>query len=257
MTWSTKAPWSLVALGASLGLLACGLSFLARTHEARGERDESIVPTVLAGWTAEAASTALAPVGRSRERETGLTTRPGANAVPTAVLAPASITGRLLLDGHPPPEARILLRSEDGTSVGTVPVDHEGRFWLACAARAVQLSFELPPGGLRALVFPRLRVLLEPGRTTELELDWHPKHVNLRVVGDPSGWNRARVQVAGPDHETELETGDDGIARLGMVGEGRFTFRATQTSGRRGEAVLELDGDTELESVVIRVGDPP
>lgn len=177
---------------------------------------------------------------------------------PTLETAATTIDGRLILDGRPPVErGRILFRSKDGTRAGSVPVDHEGRFWLAGVPRAgLQLSFELPSGDQRLLLLPSLTVRPDAVQATELELDWRTKHVNLRVVGDASGWNRSRVHVGGPDHDADLETGDDGTARLSLVGTGLFTFRATQASGLRGEATLALDEDTELESVVIRVGDP-
>ncbi|NOT30383.1 MAG: hypothetical protein HOP15_08040 [Planctomycetes bacterium] len=67
---------------------------------------------------------------------------------------------------------------------------------------------------------------------------------------------QARVHIEGPRYQTSIETDDEGKARLSLVGAGTFRFRAVQRSGREGEAVLELEADADLDSIVITTALP-
>jgi hypothetical protein len=79
--------------------------------------------------------------------------------------------------------------------------------------------------------------------------------VNLRVVGGAGGWNQATVHLTGPEHDDRFATGDDGKAELALAGSGFLRIEAVHPTGLRGEATLALEPDTELESVLIVLGD--
>ncbi len=177
--------------------------------------------------------------------------------------APASLSGLLTIDDVVPEGGQLVLRAEDGQWEARSGLDRFGRFFFADLPIApLGLAFEPAPvspgsaappgtGEQRRLLSPELRVLPEPGREQHVELEWSTKHINLRVVGDAPEGNRSLVEVEGPAVHASFETDDSGKARLGIVGDGRFLFRAVQPSGRRGEAELELDEEVDLETVVI------
>ncbi len=253
---------SLVALCAGVVALLCGLwlPFPRRKETARVLAESEPAPIEAAAVRPpELAAPTLAALRVAAGRESGdERARESLAGAPAAEDAPATIAGRVILDGRPPlAGGRILFRSDDGTRAGSVLVDHEGRFWLqARPSEELVLSFDLEPSDQRVLLLPEQRIRAS-GPTTELDLDWRTKHVNLKVFGDGAGGNRAQVDVAGPDCAASIETGDDGRAALTLVGAGLFTFRAVLPSGRRGEATLELVEGTDLDSVVIEAAALP
>jgi hypothetical protein len=171
---------------------------------------------------------------------------------------PATLAGRLVLDGRPPPHGgRVRYRSDDGARDGMAPLDPEGRFWLADVPPAgLVLSFELPASGPRVLLLPGAKVRGAEGRPREIYLDWKTKHVNLEVIGDAAEWNESRVRVTGDGYDAIVPTDEGGELALTLVGAGLVTFRAVLCSGCQGEATLELPEDGGLDSVLIRATDP-
>lgn len=173
---------------------------------------------------------------------------------------PATVSGRLTIDGLAPDEGRARLRVVDGVWAALGVLDHEGRFGFAdVPAQALVLAFELvdlEPLEARQLLLPEVEVRPEPGASEDLQLDWRTRQVNVRVVSDAPEGCRASLRLTGPHTSASLETDDAGKARLSLVGDGTFRFHALQRSGREGESELELGGESELESVVIHVAPP-
>lgn len=163
------------------------------------------------------------------------------------------VSGRVALDGQPPPEGTLAVLDEGGARVRRVALDARGRFQLGVLSNPAELTFRCPSVHGRTLVPPAL--VVRP-TASEYALDWSSRHVNLKVVGDPGGWNRARIRVEGPNVATELETDDEGRAGLIFVTAGVFQLTAEHPSGQSGRARLELAEDAELESLVIRL-EPP
>lgn len=183
---------------------------------------------------------------------------PSADAAGPAVeTAVGTVTGILSIDGAIPEGGRVVLRSADGKFERSSELDRFGRFAFE-AVPVIELNLacavaDLGAGGTepRRLVPPRVDVLPEAGARRHLDLEWITKHVNVRVISDDPAGNQARVEVEGPATSASFETDGKGKAKLSLVGNGRFLFRAVQPSGRCGEAALDLEEDVELDSVVI------
>ena len=175
-----------------------------------------------------------------------------ADAVTSSHTLPATVTGRVRLYGSPPDGGKCVLRSADGTFERSAALDLEGRFRFGTVPGAkLELSFELQSTDARQLLLPSVEVAPAAGAVQELDLDWEPRHVNVRVLGDGPGGNRARLEVEGPRTRANLDTDEVGKARLSVVGQGLFTFRAVQPCGRQGATTLELEEGAGLDSVVI------
>ena len=169
---------------------------------------------------------------------------------------PATLTGFMTIDGTPQDGGRIVFRAENGAWERTASITYNGGFRVnAVPASRLTLSFELPAQGERRLFVPSMEVLPEPGKVKELELHWKSTQVNLKVIGDSQHGNEAHVDIEGIRLLASLETNDKGRGSLTLVGTGRFSFTATQRSGMRGQAAIDLAGDEGLETVVILMGE--
>ncbi|HEX6882350.1 MAG TPA: hypothetical protein VF530_03155 [Planctomycetota bacterium] len=191
-------------------------------------------------------------------RSSGLLARAAARPVPVEEpTAQATLAGRVTLDGRAPgPGARVGLRCGEN-DLRWFPLDPEGRFRVEGVLPGTSvLAFALPPIGGRTVLVPERTVESVPGTRTELALDWRARHVNLKVSGDPGGWNRAQVHLLGAGLSAEVETDDEGRAGLILVEDGRFRLRARHPGGRTGEATLELDEASDLASAVIHLAEP-
>ncbi len=216
------------------------------THAAAGV-DESLRPAVLPeGPDPARVSVALEPLAEPE-------------AAPISSV-PGTVFGRLTIDGLAPDGGRARLHAADGPWAALTGLDHEGRFGFAdVPAQALLLTFELvdlEPLEKRQLLLPEVEIRPEPGASEDLQLDWRTRQVNVRVVSDAPEGSRASLRLTGPHTSASLETDDAGKARLNLVGDGTFRFHALQRSGREGESVLELAGESDLESVVIHVAPP-
>jgi hypothetical protein len=135
-----------------------------------------------------------------------------------------------------------------------VALDRDGAFTLpARTAQRLQLSF-VAPEQARVLLLPRPTVIA--GDANPFQFEWVTHQVNVRVHGDPGGWNHATLHLTGPDYEAEFPTNEAGRAEIALVASGRFRLEARHPNGARGSAALELADDSELESVVITLGAP-
>ena len=178
-------------------------------------------------------------------------------APPAVVEWPALVAGRLTIDGEAPdalsPDGvELTARTQDGSWVRTARLARDGRFTLADLPRTeLELSFQPLSSTERQLLLPFVALAPRALQDGELKLDWKTTQVNVRVIDDGQPAVVARVEIEGPSYRTSITTNDKGTARLSLVGAGRFSFRAVQPNGRKGEAALELGADDELTSVVI------
>jgi hypothetical protein len=182
---------------------------------------------------------------------------PRESAAPEAVAAkPATISGRLQLDGYAPYRARVRLRQEGATWEKTVPVDDFGRFYLEdVPAARILLAFEVESMNAeeRRLVLPNEHAV-EPraGEVQLVDLDWKTRHVNVHVVtGEDLPRRRSSVEIVGPGYRTRADTNDAGKLRLSLVGSGLFSFRAVLSSGQVGVTEVELEDGEDIDTVVI------
>lgn len=172
----------------------------------------------------------------------------------------ASLAGTLRVDGEAPWRTAIHAVSEDGAWEARATADSDGRFVLDDVP-AVPLRLELvaEPGRMeafegRVLLLPVVSVTPAAGAREPLVLDWTSRHVNVLVVDDEPLVTPARVELEGPSYATQFVTGENGRARLALIGSGTFVFRAELPSGRRGEVEVELGEDEELDTVVVSTG---
>jgi hypothetical protein len=209
----------------------------------------------------------VAPRAAARGPERAVPSSEPATASREAVRMPAvanaplllegRLEGRLKINGLPPEGADVEFRRLDGADCGRVALNSAGEFAFEAPVRTSwHLTFKLSNSAPRRWLLPRPVARFEPDGPTRLELDWHSVPINLRVTGDPGGWNRAQVHILGPDCDTSFETGDDGKLELYVIGAGSYRFEAQHASGWRASAPLELGPDAELESVVLVLREP-
>ena len=238
---------------ASLALLLAVFAWLGRdgraTRVSAAQAGEARAPATV---RAAALEPARAAAGRSSTDARPAQPEP---AVRGSAAPPGAIHGRIALDGRAPPEGTLVRVSASGSATSAAfALDSSGRFHVeGVAPGASTLSFVWPALDGRLVLAPQRTVVIAPGATREVELEWRSRHVNLKVTGDPGGWNRARVQLAGPATAAELETDDEGRASLTLLEAGTFRLRAVHASGRAGSTVLELADDSDLESAVIHL----
>jgi len=248
-----RAQALVLALGTCL-VLVLALRLLPERGPRVAERDAQAAARAPAR-PADLASPPGSPVDARSSDVQARAADPARSAPPE--VPPAPLAGRVTLDGRAPgPGARVGLRSGE-TDLCWFPLDPEGRFRVeGVRPGASVLAFALPPTDGRTVLVPERTVECAPAARTELALDWRSRHVNLKVSGDPGGWNRARVRVQGPGLEAELETDDEGRAGLILVEDGRFRLHARHPGGRTGATTLELDAESDLASAVIHLADP-
>ena len=177
----------------------------------------------------------------------------GGAKAPVVELAPATISGRLQIDGFAPYHGRVHFRRENGVWERTASIDPYGRFYLeGVPAAALSLSFQAEWLEERPLLLPNEFLFTPaPGKTEFVDLDWKTRQLNVQVVAGDDLPSRARVDIAGPNYRASFDTNERGKAKLSLVGSGRFSLRAELPSGKSGEAAVELEEGDELETVVI------
>jgi hypothetical protein len=168
------------------------------------------------------------------------------------VAATATISGRLQIDGFAPYHASVRLKDGGGWD-RAAPIDPYGRFHVeGVPAARLSLSFEAAGLEARKVLLPNeLELTPAAGEIEFVDLDWKTRQLNVRVVDGDEPPGRARVDVEGPSYRASFDTSERGKAELSLVGSGLFSFRAELSSGRRGETTVELDEDSELDTVVI------
>lgn len=171
-----------------------------------------------------------------------------------AELEPATISGRLQIDGYAPYRGRVQLRQDGAGWERTEPIDAYGRFYVeGVPAARILLSFAVESLAERQLVLPNEYALdAPPGEIEFVDLDWKTRHVNVHVVtGEDLPLRRSSIEIVGPGYRTSVDTSDNGKSRLSLVGSGLFAFRAVLASGQTGVTELELEDGEDLDSVVI------
>jgi len=172
-------------------------------------------------------------------------------------LEPTYLFGRLRLDGEAVAGGWVGVSSADGTFGRHCALDFEGRFRLdRVPIEALTLTIQFPVDTRRIVLAPTLDLSPQPDQPLELELDWHSKQVNLRVLDPERIGIPARVEVRGPHLVASLETDQDGTAKLVVIDSGLFQFHARARRGLEGEAEIELDVADDLTSVVVMVARP-
>jgi hypothetical protein len=181
---------------------------------------------------------------------------PGLDVAPVEEPGVRLVSGRLRLDGHAPPsDTRVYVQAPGQVDHGPWLVLPEGGFTVSVPGTSgADLEFRLNTQGPRTLLLPR--VPLAGLEEEALELDWHSKHLNVRVTGDPAGWNGARLRVTGPGLETELEVGGNGRLALAVFRPGRYVLAARHASGASARAELVVGEETDLETVVLSLAQP-
>lgn len=193
-----------------------------------------------------------------RRVEVSLDSEPGNAAVEAEGSGGASrsLNGRILLDGRAPPaDTRVYVQVAGATPGGPWVVGADGGFAIEVPdGPDASLSFRLGAQGPRALLLPRVPVAgLCEGSAG---LDWRTRHLNVRVSGDPAGWNAVRLRVTGPDVEGELEVGESGRASLAVALPGPYVLEARHASGAAATARVEVGDDDDLDTVVLVLGRP-
>jgi len=248
---SAFAPRSLVLAFLVLAAFLLALATLAqrlgtasrRTSVASARPDPGVpapqpAPARPAAPAAEAPRVAAAPV-------------PAANEPRAEPTGPATISGRLVLDGFAPFRGTVSLAERGGDWSAFAEIDAGGRFYLEdVPPGTVELSFGAEASQERILLLPEVAVDTRAGEIAFVDLDWHTRHVNVQVL-EESGRGPARLTVQGPGYDREVATNELGKAPLALVGSGLFTFRSRMANGLVSEEQAELDEAEELDSVVL------
>lgn len=183
-------------------------------------------------------------------------TVPEESTPPAAEAALATLSGRMQVDGFAPFRGTVRIREEGRDGQCAAALDRYGRFYAAgVPAAKLRLRFEMESEMEfaeqgRQLLLPDVVIEPRPGQVELVDLDWTTRHVNVQVVDD-DGPRQARVDIQGPSYACRIETNERGKARLGLVGAGAFSFRATSLAGHQGEVAVELSAGDELETIVI------
>lgn len=241
---------SLVPTFAGLGALLCAVWWFADRAPAGDRSVVARAPESAREQPAEVlrAGTLDAPHG---SRRTPIESEASTSAAVES-LAPATISGRLQVDGLAPYHGEVRIEAENGPWQHTATIDPYGRFYIeGVPPSRLTLSFEMEWLAERQLLLPAAVTTPVPGKTEVVDLDWRTRHVDVRVVNGDEAPGQASVDIHGPHYQASFDTNEQGKAKLSLVGNGSFSFRAALPSGRRGEASVELHEGDELETVVI------
>lgn len=196
--------------------------------------------------------TALSAPALSVPAPSAPTSEANAGATRTATEIPtASLAGRLTIDGSHPRAGKLRLRSHHGTWRREAALDDDGRFLVdRLPPTPLVLAFEIESGSERALLLPEVEVTPALESESRLELDWRTKQINLRVVGAVQA-GASTIAIEGPGYRTSVLTNGGGKARLSLVGEGHFSFRATRAGAKLGGTEVDIEADEELITIVL------
>jgi hypothetical protein len=161
----------------------------------------------------------------------------------------------LVIDGFAPSRARVHLEAAEAGWEHWLAVDRYGRFYLQGAPPGeLALSFEAESLFERQLLLPNvLTVHARPGETEVVDLAWTTRQVNVQIGVPDELVGPVQVELTGPSYRTTFVTNERGRARLSLVGNGTFSFRAELPTGRQAEASQMLEESDELETIVLRV----
>jgi hypothetical protein len=179
------------------------------------------------------------------------------NSAPAEVAAtlPATtgLTGRLQVNGFAARRGRVRIQSNDGGFEQELVIDPYGRFYAeGVPTGKFWLGFEAEGLFERQLLLPdRCAFEARAGEIAVVDLDWWTRHVNVYIGGEEGELRAASVELSGPGYSRTIAVDESGIARLDLVGQGIFTFRARTADGREDDAELDLAADDQLDTVAL------